>query len=133
MFEVEVEFNNDYIKSIISDEKGFIKFMGELKTVLGFVYSSSTIYSEYYFNAIAAEINSIRYPADVRPKNISDEDVLNTKLQGYAVTNKLDGVGYNITFVQINLAGTDLIVLAAYNSTDIFSISTIKANSLIPE
>lgn len=133
VFEVEVEFNNDYIKSIIAEEKGFIKFMGELKTVLGFVYSSSTIYSEYYFNAIAAEINSIRYPADVRPKNISDEDVLNTKLQGYAVTNKLDGVGYNITFIQITLNGTDLIVLTAYNSTDIFSISTIKANSLIPE
>jgi hypothetical protein len=133
VFEVEVEFNNDYIKSIIAEEKGFIKFMGELKTVLGFVYSSSTIYSEYYFNAIASEINSIRYPADVRPKNISDEDVLNTKLQGYAVTNKLDGVGYNITFVQINLAGTELIVLVAYNSTDIFSISTIKASSLIPE
>jgi hypothetical protein len=134
IFEVEVEFNNDYIKSIVSDEKGFIKFMGELKGVLSFVYSSTTIYSEYYFNAIVSKINTIKYPADVRPKNISDEDVLNTKLQGYAVTNKLDGVGYNITFVEINLNGTELIVLAAYNSTDIFSISTIKASSLlIPE
>lgn len=133
VFEVEVEFNNDYIKSIIAEEKGFIKFMGELKTVLGFVYNSSTIYSEYYFNAIVSQINTIKYPADIRPKNISDEDVLNTKLQGYAVTNKLDGVGYNITFVQINLAGTELIVLVAYNSTDIFSISTIKANSILPQ
>ncbi len=133
IYEVEVEFNNDYIKSISSEEKGFIKFMGELKTVLGFVYSSSTIYSEYYFNAIITQINTIKYPADIRPKNISDEDVLNTKLQGYAVTNKLDGVGYNITFVQINLAGTELIILVAYNSTDIFSISTIKASSILPQ
>ncbi len=133
VFEVEVEFDNDYIKGISSEEKGFIKFMGELKTILGFVYSSSTIYSEYYFTAISSQINTIRYPADVRPKNISDEDVLNTKLQGYAVTNKLDGVGYNITFVQINLNGTELIVLVAYNSTDIFSISTIKASTLSPQ
>lgn len=133
VFEVEVEFNNDYIKGISSEEKGFIKFMGELKTVLGFVFNVSTIYSEYYFSAITSEINSIKYPADIRPKNIADEDVLNTKLQGYAVTNKLDGVGYNITFVQIKLGGTELIVLVAYNSTDIFSISTIKASTLLPE
>jgi hypothetical protein len=133
VFEVEVEFNNEYIKTISNEENGFIKFMGGLKTILGIVYSSSTIYSEYYFNAIANEINTIKYPADIRPKNISDEDVLNTKLQGYAVTNKLDGVGYNITFVQINLAGTELIVLIAYNSTDVFSISTIKSSSLLPE
>ena len=131
--EIEVEFNNEYIKTVAKEENGFIKFMGELKTVLGFVYSSSTIYSEYYFTSIVNEINSIKYPADVRPKNISDEDVLNTKLGGYAVTNKLDGVGYNITFVQINLAGTEVVVLVAYNSTDIFCISTVKSNSLLPE
>ena len=131
--EIEVEFNNEYIKNITKEENGFIKFMGELKIVLGFVYSSSTIYSEYYFASIVNEINSIKYPADVRPKNISEEDVLNTKLGGYAVTNKLDGVGYNITFVQISLAGTEIIVLVAYNSTDIFCISTVKSTSLLSE
>jgi len=133
VFEVEVEFNNDYIKGISTDEKGFFTFMGELKTVLSFVYSSSTIYSEYYFNLIVKEINSIKYPVDIRPKNIADEDVLNTKLQGYAVTNKLDGVGYNITFIKISLSGVELIILVAYNSTDIFSISTIKSGSLLQE
>ena len=131
VFEVEVEFNNEYIKCISNSENGFFTFMGELKTILSFVYSSSTIYSDYYFNVIVKEINSIKYPVDIRPKNIADEDVLN--MQRYAVSNKLDGVGYNITFVKISLSGVELIVLVAYNSTDIFSISTIKSGLLSTE
>jgi SAM-dependent methyltransferase len=125
VYEVEVEFNND-----IQQKENFISFMGELKNILSLIYSVSTVYSISFFNSIIREINSIKYPADIRPKNISDEDVLSTRLEKYAVTNKLDGVGYNITFIQVKIANTEMVILLAYNSTDIFSISTIKAETI---
>ena len=136
VYEIEVEFNNEYIQDVIKQKESFINFMGELKNILSLIYNVSTVYSITFFNSIIREINSIKYPADIRPKNISDEDVLRSGLpdprsglQGYAVTNKLDGIGYNITFIQVKIANTEMIILLAYNSTDIFSISTIKADS----
>ncbi len=130
VYEIEVEFFNAYVKEVISQKESFINFMGELKNILSIIYNVSTIYSTVFFQSIITEINMIKYPADIRPKNISDDDVLNTRLENYAVTNKLDGVGYNITFIQVKISNTNLVILLAYNSTDIFSISTIKADTI---
>ena len=37
VYEIEVEFNNEYIQDVIKQKESFINFMGELKNILSLI------------------------------------------------------------------------------------------------
>jgi 16S rRNA G966 N2-methylase RsmD/SAM-dependent methyltransferase len=134
-FEVEAEFEVDFIDELVKKGKTSLpEFMVNIKYILNDIYTNiHSICSSSYFQPIQDKINSFnKRPAELRPKNISDEDVMETKMhRHYAVTNKLDGVGYNLIFVNQTVGKTTFIVPIAYNSVDIIRLASIKAENIV--
>jgi hypothetical protein len=134
-FEVEAEFDVEFIDEIVKKGKNALSdFMVNIKYILNDIYTNiHSICSSSYFQPIQDKINSFnKRPAELRPKNISDEDVIETKMhRHYAVTNKLDGVGYNLIFVNQTVGKTSFIVPIAYNSVDIIRLASIKDENIV--
>ncbi len=134
-FEVEAEFTVDFINEIVKKGKSSITdFMVNIKYILNDIYTNiHSICSTSYFQPIQDKINSFNNkPPELRPKNISDEDVMTTKMHRlYAVTNKLDGVGYNLIFVNQTVGKTTFIVPIVYNSVDIIRLASIKTENIV--
>jgi tRNA G46 methylase TrmB len=133
-YEIEAEFNVDFIKEIIKKGKSnFLEFMVKVKSILNNIYSNiHSLCSGEYFQPIQDKINSFtnKKPLELRPKNISDEDVISTKIKNYAVTNKLDGVGYNLIFMSQTIGKNSFIIPIAYNSVDIIRLASVKAENI---
>ena len=133
-YEVEAEFDEKFISEIVKKGKSnFSEFMIKVKYILNNIYSNiHSLCSSEYFQPIQDKINSFtsKKPLELRPKNISDEDVLTTKLNNYAVTNKLDGVGYNLVFMNQTIGKTSFIIPIVYNSVDIIRLASIKSENI---
>jgi 16S rRNA G966 N2-methylase RsmD/SAM-dependent methyltransferase len=134
-FEVEAEFDVEFIDELVKKGKSSLPdFMVNIKYILSDIYTNiHSICSSSYFQPIQDKINSFNNrPPELRPKNISDEDVMETKMhRHYAVTNKLDGVGYNLIFVNQTVGKTSFIVPIAYNSVDIIRLASIKSENIV--
>jgi SAM-dependent methyltransferase len=133
-YEIEGEFNSTFADDIIKKGKSSFKdFMVQIKNILNEVYSNiKSICSSSYFVPIQTKIEELsrKMPNENKPKNINDDNVLKTQMKNYSVTNKLDGVGYNLIFVKQLLENTPFITLVAFNGTDVWRVATIKESSI---
>ncbi len=121
--ELEAEFYPSYMSTITKTT--FPSFMVTIKGILSHIFPDvHSIYSKDYYEPINTVINTLlkKVPEDIRPKNIDENDNI---LTNFAVTNKLDGVGYNvIPFKQGNTT-----FLIAFNSSDVWKIPSTSSPS----
>jgi SAM-dependent methyltransferase len=133
-YEIEGEFNTSFIEDILKKGKiSFKDFMLQIKNILNEVYSNiKSICSSSYFVPIQTKIEELsrKLPIENKPKNINDDNVLKTQMTNYSVTNKLDGIGYNLIFVRQMLEGTPFITLVVFNGTDVWRVATVKESSI---
>jgi hypothetical protein len=129
-YEIEIEFKKSFVQDLISS-KNFITFTKELKNSISLVFPSiHTLFSSSSFKNIKENIeNYIKIrPKEKKPVNIQTEHITDG-FQNYSVTNKLDGVGYNIIFVKETIKGKQYVGTFLCNSKDIWKINTSPYSS----
>jgi hypothetical protein len=140
-YEIEIEFTSETISKILNS-KSDRDFFNEMKKSLSLIYPSiHTLFVESSYNNIISDINNIivKYPKEKKPRNIKEEDVetiVKNKFNiGYYVTNKLDGIGYNLLFQKekiLNQKGESISFISVFlcNKKDIFKVSLIPETKI---
>jgi hypothetical protein len=125
--EIECELNYNFSKIAV---KEFSKFMEMVKVIIGKIYKNiHTLYSLETYNSIKPEIDFLfkNVPKESKPISIGMESLKESvNLDNYAVTNKLDGVGYQFFFIKKDK------VLGFYlkNKKDLWKLGIIPLENL---
>ena len=137
-FELEIELNPSFIKSlIITDEKGtttfkVAMFFDMLKKSLSLIYPNlHSLFFESYYNTIIEPINKILAlsPREIKPVNIQDIH-LKEGFNNFSITNKLDGVGYNLLFTNEIRANKEYVNILLQNKKDIWKLDMVLKSTI---
>ncbi len=131
-YEIEGEFNNDFVKQILSDRKNIPLFITEIRYALSTIFTKiHSIGSEKMFLPLLSNITSLfkNLPRELQPINIQKSDI-ETGMHNYAVTNKLDGVGYYFTFIKQIINNVPVYNAIICNKKDIWKLAIIREDKL---
>ena len=133
-YEIEAELKPSFIETLQKEGrvKTFKIFGDTIKKIFGIYYDNiSSLFSVEAYAPIKERIDELykNVKKAVRPKNIYREEA-ETGLTGYAITNKLDGIGYNLfTTVESDDKNNNLCFYLK-NRTNVWKISQININKL---
>ena len=133
-YEIEAEFNNSFIKSLKNKEPKSAQdiFIGTIKSILILYYFNiHTIFSLEMYRPLQTIINSIykNIPNAVRPKNINIEEA-KSGLIDYAVSNKLEGIGYHFFTIIQTIKGEDLLSFFLKSKNDLCNLGRIRVKTI---
>jgi len=133
IYEIEIEFTREFIENTIAD-KTKLDFFNRMKQCLSHIYFrlhsliSLKLYEQSNLSKILSNVlsNSI----DVRPVNIQDKHIDNNLFTQYAITNKLDGTGYDMFINKEGTAGNFVYSFYLINSKDVFKFGSIATKDI---
>ena len=102
-FEVEVEFNQNSIKNWLKLSEPQIGFLQSFSVAFGILFSDlHSIVSVGRGKTLSIPKRGIELTKESRPENIQSRHTSEMYMQQMAVTNKLDGLAYNLVIDQVN-------------------------------
>ena len=128
-FEIEIEVNQSYIAEALSPawKKSLVSLIKEAFSLL--YPRLHTLFSESRYGSFEKLPTTPSYKDDKKPINIQDKHLQNG-LTNYYVTNKLDGVGYNLVFYNTVEAKKKKIYTLLQNNTDLWLLGSIDADKV---
>ena len=119
-YELEGEFKEVFIKNVSKSQR---EFLSELKMAI------HTILPDFHTIYLFTDKKSFPVPSilnqvvkdvpEFRPINIMQKHI-NESLLDFAITNKLDGVGYNFTIIEDKIGKDDYLFFYLFNAKDIW-------------
>lgn len=133
-YEIEAELKPSFIETLQKEGrvKTFKVFGETIKKIFGIYYDNiSSLFSVEAYAPIKKQIDDLykNIKKAVRPKNIYREEA-ETGLHKYAVTNKLDGIGYNLFIIVETDDKNNNLCFYLKNKTNVWKISQINMNKL---
>ncbi len=126
-YELEIELKPSFIQENIIKSYKISSFFDIMKQSLSIVFPTiHSLFFESYYNSVISRINNVleNSPRENKPVNIQDVH-LTTGFHNFSVTNKLDGVGYNLIFVEFK----DYINIFLQNKKDIWKLYMFKSKT----
>lgn len=133
-YEVECELRQEFLKGLLRN-KVISNFFVEFKYALGLLYPRvHSIGNKGVLQPVIYTINGLfkRLPKELQPASLQREDV-ETGLEHFAITNKLDGVGYYQYCIKQVSDGIEYIYCILSNKRDIWVIHRLKTSSIKSE
>jgi hypothetical protein len=133
-YEIEAELTKEYVDQMLKagTVTGFRMFTDVVKSICSVYYENiHTVFSVEVYQGIKDIISGIYENLDkaLRPKNIYIEDA-KTGLLNHAVTNKLDGVGYNLFCITTTIDNEKILSFYLRNRIDLWRIGIIPYKNL---